>query len=103
MCIGVPARIVSVDGIAGRDENGALVDMTLTGPVAPGTWVLTHLGLAREVIDAEQAALVREALDAVAQVMAGGAPGTAFADIDARGPQLPPHLQAARAAGETTG
>jgi hydrogenase expression/formation protein HypC len=35
--------------------------------------------------------------------MAGGTPGDAFADIEARGPTLPPHLQAALDAGRDRG
>ena len=35
--------------------------------------------------------------------MAGGDPGDAFADLDTRTPQLPPHRQAALNAGQSTG
>ncbi len=106
MCVGVPMRILSVDGIAAEaegDEGRALIDLSLTGALAPGTWVLTHLGCAREVISADEAAVINDALDGLRAVMEGRDIGEAFADLDARAPQLPPHLQAAYAAGKTTG
>lgn len=101
MCIGTPLRILSVDGIAGRATDGrdeVLVDLSLTGPVAPGTWVLSFLGAAREVLDPDEAARIAAALGALRAVMTGGQAGAAFADLD-RPPALPPHLAAARAAG----
>lgn len=106
MCVGIPMRILSCEGIAARasgDEGEALIDLSLTGPLAPGTWVLTHLGAAREVIDATRAAQVSEALSALRAVMSGRGAGAAFADLEARGPSLPPHLQAALDRGDATG
>ncbi len=102
MCVGIPERIAQVTGLAGTAESGRLIDLALTGPVAPGTWVLAHLGCAREVLDPEAARLIREALDGLDRVMAGEGVGDAFADLDARSPSLPPHLEAARRAGKTT-
>lgn len=98
-------RILSVDGIAARASDGeteALIDLSLTGPLDPGTWVLTFLGTAREVISAEEAARIAAALQALRSIMTGGDAGDAFADIEARAPSLPPHLEAARAAGKHT-
>ena len=105
MCVGIPMQIVSVDGIAAQARDGeteAQIDLSLTGPLAPGTWVLTFLGAARSVIDAEEAARIADALDGLRAVMAGGDLGDAFADLTARPPQLPPHLQDALDKGETT-
>jgi len=105
MCVGLPMQILSVEGIAAEatgDEGQRLIDLSLTGPLAPGTWVLTHLGCAREVISAQEAQIINDALRGLRAVMDGGDPGSAFADLDARTPQLPPHLQAAQAAGKTT-
>ena len=104
MCVGVPMRIVAVDGLAARATDGreeALIDLALTGPVAPGTWVLSFLGAAREVIDAEEAQKITAALDGLRSLMAGGDLGDAFADLEATGPRLPAHLQAARDRGES--
>ena len=102
MCVGIPVQIVSADGIVGRDADGAPVDLSLTGPVAPGTWVLTFLGAAREVLDAGEAGRIAAALDGLRAILAGGDLGAAFADLEARTPELPPHLRAAAAAGRTT-
>ncbi|MBS8227968.1 HypC/HybG/HupF family hydrogenase formation chaperone [Vannielia litorea] len=106
MCVGIPVQIVSVEGIAAQARDGdevALIDLSLTGPLAPGTWVLTFLGAAREVICAEEAAQIRKALGGLRALMQGGELGDAFADLEARAPQLPPHLQAALDNGEKTG
>jgi len=105
MCVGIPMRVISVDGIAARATDGedeALIDLTLTGAVVPGTWVLTHLGAAREVLDEAEAHKIAAAVRALKSIMAGGGMGDAFADLEARAPTLPPHLRAARAAGKTT-
>lgn len=103
MCLGIPMQILALDGIAGRarDHQGAetLIDLSLTGPLAPGTWVLTFLGAAREVLDPGEARQIAAALDGLARLMQGGELGDAFADLDARTPELPPHLQAAQDAG----
>jgi hydrogenase expression/formation protein HypC len=105
VCIGIPVRIIEVKGLSGLAEDGGDtvgVDLSLTGPVPPGTWVLNFLGAAREVLDPDEALKIRAAVGAVRAVMSGGDVGDAFADIEERGPQLPPHLQAARDAGKTT-
>lgn len=60
MCLAVPARVLEL-----RDNQMALVDlsgtrreislMVLDGDVAPGDYVLIHVGYAIEVIDEEEA------------------------------------------------
>lgn len=104
MCLGVPMQVVSVEGYSAVCEAGPrreTIDLALTGPLAPGTWVLVFLGAAREVLDAERAAQISDALDGLAGAMAGHGTGTAFADLEAREPTLPPHLEAARRAGRS--
>ncbi|MEM7723138.1 MAG: HypC/HybG/HupF family hydrogenase formation chaperone [Pseudomonadota bacterium] len=106
MCIGTPVQIVEVKGFSGlaRDgENIVGIDLALTGPVDPGTWVLNFLGAAREVLDEDEALKIRAALGGLRKVMQGEDYGDAFADLENRAPQLPAHLQAAFDAGETTG
>ncbi|TCO70553.1 HypC/HybG/HupF family hydrogenase formation chaperone [Rhodovulum euryhalinum] len=106
MCVGLPFRILAVDGIAARVTDGettALIDLSLTPDARPGDWVLTFLGAAREVLDADEAQKILAALAGLCAVMGGGDPGDAFADLDARGPSLPPHLQAALDAGRSEG
>ena len=104
MCVGIPLRIVSTNGlqaIASNGERTETVDLALTGPQAPGTWVLTHLGAAREVLDEAEARLISDALAGLERLMARDDLGDAFADLEQRGPVLPPHLAAALAAGQT--
>lgn len=106
MCLGIPMRILSVDGIAATATDGreiAQIDLSLLGDVLPGSWVLTFLGTAREVIGAEQATKIGAALDGLRALMAGGDLGDAFADLENRSPELPPHLQAALNAGHSQG
>lgn len=103
MCVGIPMQVLSVDGIAARATDGreeALIDLSLTGPVPVGGWVLTFLGAARDVVSAEEAAQISSALDGLRSLMQGGELGAAFADLDAREPSLPPHLQAAHKVGK---
>ena len=102
MCVGVPMQVVEVGlGSAtcrARDGDHE-IDTFLVGDVKPGQWVMTFLGAAREVLDRERAELIAKALDGLASAMRGGGTGDAFADLEAAGPALPPHLEAARRAG----
>lgn len=105
MCIGIPVQIVETKGFSGLARDGddiVGIDLALTGPVPPGTWVLNFLGAAREVLEEEEALKIRAAVGALKSVMNGGGLGDAFADLEADGPRLPPHLQAARDSGKTT-
>jgi hydrogenase expression/formation protein HypC len=63
MCLGVPAQIRSVGvdhpDLARADLAGAprLINIgLLDGPVAPGDWVLVHLGFALSTMTAQEAA-----------------------------------------------
>jgi len=80
----------------GRTEQ-TLVDMSLVGQQRPDTWVLVFLEAAREVVSAEQAALIGKALDAL--TLAKTAPDTdfdrLFPDLAGREPELPEHLKPA--------
>jgi len=99
MCIGIPMKVVEPMGPSawceGRDGR-KLVDLRLVGPQPSGTWILTHLDAAREVLSVENAANIDRALDALAAVLSGdaGAVDAGFADLIGREPQLPPHLAA---------
>ncbi|MFD1343856.1 HypC/HybG/HupF family hydrogenase formation chaperone [Litorisediminicola beolgyonensis] len=106
MCVGLPLRITAIDGIAARAEADGhleLIDLSLTPEARVGDWILTFLGAAREVISAAEAQKISAALAGLRAVMQGHDLGDAFADLEADGPQLPPHLHAALAAGQTTG
>lgn len=105
MCMGIPMQVLRVDGLRafcrGADREG-MVDLSLVGPQPVGGWVLTHLGSAREAIDAEQAGQIERALAGLRAVLSGGDLGDAFADLEGREPPLPPHLAEAVRAGRDT-
>lgn len=106
MCVGIPMQLLSVEGLNARATDGAEehnVDLALVGAQPCGSWVLTFLGAAREVLSEAEALKIQAAVGALRAIMAGRAPEQdAFADLEARGPELPPHLQAALDAGKTT-
>lgn len=106
MCVGIPMRLTAIDGIAGHaTDKGTpqLVDLSLLPDAKVGDWVLGFLGTAREILPEAEALLILKALDGLSHIMAGGDGGDAFADLDARTPTLPPHLQAALDAGRSLG
>ena len=98
MCMGIPMRILEVNGFTARcedaDDTMHTIDIALVQDVRPGDHVLAFLGVARRVLDAEEAALITDALTAVEAAMAGRPVDVerAFADLVGREPQLPPHL-----------
>jgi hydrogenase expression/formation protein HypC len=99
-------QVLTLDGIAATCTDGEteqLIDISLTPEAVPGAWLLTFLGASRGVIDADEAARISAALGGLRALMEGGDLGDAFADLEARAPQLPPHLAAAAAVGKTTG
>ena len=76
MCLSIPKQVVAweADGdFAWVERNGQReqVNMMLLGPQPIGTWVLTSLGLAKEVIEPEELALIEEALTALAASLDG--------------------------------
>ncbi len=98
MCIGVPMQIIEVhehhaicvDGTQRHEVNTQLV-----GTLPISTWVMVFLGSAREVVDETEALAMRNAINAVSEVMGGrNEIDHLFADLIDREPQLPPHLQA---------
>lgn len=96
MCLGIPARVLESGEHFARcaSRNGELrVDLSLVGAQLPGTWLLTFLDAAREIIPAERAAAIDAALDALDAAQSGATDFSAFfADLD-REPQLPDFLR----------
>lgn len=98
MCIAIPMQVETPEGrsawCVGR-EGRRLIDLSLVGPQPAGTWLLTFIGAAREVITPEMARTTDRALDALAAVLAGDSAGVddAFADLISRSPELPEHLR----------
>lgn len=96
MCLGIPMQVVEIEGVFAvcDGRNGRQrVNTMLVGDVAPGQWLLTFLDTAREVIDAERAALVNGALDALGLIASGNDFESCFADLIDREPQLPEFLR----------
>lgn len=98
MCIGIPMQVIACQpgravcrGLGEQRE----IDMALVGEQAPGTWVLVFLDAAREVVSAEQAALISDALSALGLAMQGDGADLdhLFPDLAGREPELPDHLK----------
>ena len=104
MCVGIPLQVTEVNGTNAIASDGArteAVDLSLVGSQSVGTWILSFLGAAREVLTEEEAERIRDALAGLERVMNGGNLGNAFADLTSSAPALPPHLAKAHAAGKT--
>lgn len=74
MCIGIPVQIVESGEFMARcrGRNGEeMINMMLIGSQTVGTWVLSFLGSAREVLSAEDADNIDRALDGLSAVMQG--------------------------------
>jgi len=74
MCIGIPAQVIEAGDFVARchTRNGEeRINMMLTGPQPAGTWLLTFLGSAREVISEEDALHIDKALDGLSAIMSG--------------------------------
>jgi len=105
MCIAIPMRVIKAfPGSAlcerygrGRREQ-SMIDMTLVGQQRPDTWVLVFLDTAREVVSAEQAALIGRALDALSIATSDPEANLdhLFPDLARREPELPDHLKSQR-------
>jgi len=98
MCIGIPMRVERAEPhrawCEGRHGAG-WIDLALVGEQPRGTWLLTFMGAAREVLDEERAARTADALDGLAAALAGDSArvDAAFADLLDRTPQLPDHFR----------
>ncbi|MCX7148017.1 MAG: HypC/HybG/HupF family hydrogenase formation chaperone [Rhodocyclales bacterium] len=110
MCLALPMQVIRMEGTTAlcQGQNGVeRVDTMLTGALEPGQWILSFLGAAREVIDAERAAQVGDALAVLQSILDGH--GSAadtdtlinshFADLVGREPQLPAFLRPATSHG----
>lgn len=96
MCLGIPVQVLECGAhfarCAGR-HGEVRIDLSLVGVQPVGSWLLCFLDAAREVIDAERAASINAALDALVAVQSGATDLSAFfADLD-REPQLPEFLR----------
>lgn len=72
MCVGIPAQVIEAGDFVARcrTRNGEeQVNMMLTGSQPVGTWLLTFLGSAREVITEQDARQINQALDGLSAIM----------------------------------
>jgi len=96
MCIGLPMQVVECrEGVAICEGMGERrnINMQLIGEQPAGTWVLTFLDTAREVLSAESAAQISDAVRAVNLVMQGEANvDHLFADLADRKIEPPPSM-----------
>ncbi len=102
MCLGIPMQVIEAGENSALCEgrNGQqLINTMLVGQVEAGQWLMTFLDAAREVIDAERAALVNAALDGLQAVTAGEEVNLDlfFADLVNREPTLPDFLRKEKA------
>lgn len=97
MCLGVPLQVATVaPGVAVCGEGPQerrVSTLLLDAPPAVGDWLLVHIETAIRVIDAEEAALIRDALLAVSAAAEGAPFEHLLSDLIDREPELPPHLR----------
>lgn len=91
MCIGIPKKVMALEGLEGEfawvecaDGSGReRVNMMLVGLLPVGAWVLTSLGIAREVLDEAEVATINDALAALEASLAGDYdPSRHFSDLN---------------------
>ncbi|MBS1190329.1 MAG: Hydrogenase expression/formation protein [Rhodocyclaceae bacterium] len=88
MCLSIPKQVVAWEGEGDfawveRDGQRERINMMLVGPQPVGTWVLTSLGLAKEVVEEDARALIEDALSALAASLDDNYdPSQHFRDLD---------------------
>ncbi len=98
MCIGIPMRVIDCfPGYALCETHDGVshqVDTLLLGDQVPGTWLLTFLDTAREVISETHAARIHAALQALQLASQGEVQlDHLFQDLVDREPALPDFLR----------
>lgn len=97
MCIGIPMQVLESLGesaLCAYRGQTTLIDMMLVGEQEPGTWLLVFLNTAREVLSAERAGQIGDALEAMRLAMQGHTNfDHLFADLVDREPELPAFLR----------
>ncbi|MDD1622792.1 MAG: HypC/HybG/HupF family hydrogenase formation chaperone [Methylococcaceae bacterium] len=97
MCVGIPMQVITPRGtsaLCAYRGDETLIDMMLVGEQPAGTWLLVFLDAAREVISAEKAGQIADALEAMRLAMQGeNNIDHLFADLVDREPELPEFLR----------
>lgn len=98
MCIGIPMQVLEVEETRALCEGMGrrqYADTLLIDTPKPGDWVLVFLNSAREIIGADQAKAIADALTAVNLAMQGETSlDHLFPDLAGREPELPDFLRA---------
>jgi len=98
MCLGIPMRVTSTDGLnavcEGRGEDRP-VSLMLVGKQPVGALVLVHLNNAVRVLDEAEAGDITRALNGLEAALNGNDFDHLFADLIEREPELPEHLRPA--------
>lgn len=84
MCLGLPMRILETNGLTAvceRRGERRTVNLLLVGEPPVGALVLVHLDNAVRDLDAEEAAQIDDALDALAAALRGDSLDGFFADL----------------------
>lgn len=71
MCLAVPARILSIDGVLAEVEFGRVrrtISLQLLPQAQVGDYVLVHTGFAISVIDPEEARITLELLEQMGEL-----------------------------------
>ena len=75
MCLGIPMKVIESGFFQSicedKQGNRHTIDTMLTGEQKEGTWLLTFLGAAREVLDEKTADQIIDALSALESAMNG--------------------------------
>ena len=69
MCLGIPMRIISVEGDCAKVEAGGVsrkASLQLVDDASPGDYVIVHAGFAIEKIDEEEAKRTIELIEEIA-------------------------------------
>jgi hydrogenase expression/formation protein HypC len=97
MCVGIPARVVRLEGVYAvcRTRAGEQrIDLLLVDGVAQGDYLLTFLGSARGRLSEDEARRIDAALDGLDAAMSGQVDlSVHFADLIDREPTLPEFLR----------
>ncbi|MDR0673253.1 MAG: HypC/HybG/HupF family hydrogenase formation chaperone [Zoogloeaceae bacterium] len=101
MCVGIPMQVIESDAFWARCRGGrgeTRIDVRLVGAQPAGAWLLTFTDTAREVLEAERAAAIDAALDALEALLSGEAItpeqlDACFPDLAGREPELPEFLK----------
>lgn len=97
MCIGIPMQVLETgeyNALCRAPDGPRIIDTRLVGRQPVGAWLLVFLHAAREVIDADRAAQIQDALQALEQAMNGDTDlDRWFPDLANREPQLPDFLR----------